>query len=571
MSVFADQTLLSPRLDIFADAGGSAVAMTKSYAFDHAPGKVAIKLVGIEGDAKFDAIRIKDASGMVVAQVDAQHASISRVSGFSRPFRVLRPDELVIFNADHAAVGAYTSLVYGLDFPHAGFSHRTGGVSSEGLVIGIVADNRLKLMPFAQGPSIDSKFIHRTILACTDSWSTPGLSWTHYTPSWQMMDIATASDQEKRRFTLPATWIEFTLDNTAGRSPRTLVFGLPGNMQETQFAGGQFVGLTSDTNIFAVDKGVCDVMSAADAAKLDASLNGPLLAITAPAGQTKRLRVIVASYDDKPSSGAYVGKFYYTTLFKSPDEVISYAAQTFDRAKARCEALDHVLTSSGLNPYRQFLAAHSLHSYQYNTMLLADATGAPTFCENEGGYSYINTFDLTADHAFYQCVMHPWTLRNILDNFVTHYSYRPPILNPVTLTACGQGLSFTHDMGIGTKFWPDGHAKYDNDMAAEELLNWILCAGLYWKKSGDTAWLHSRASTLVDCLDSLTTRDNPDPAKRDGIIHFVSRPADYVNRPADKKEEITTYDALDASLKQVRENLYIAVKCWAAYVALEGA
>ena len=33
--------------------------------------------------------------------------------------------------------------------------------------------------------------------------------------------------------------------------------------------------------------------------------------------------------------------------------------------------------------------------------------------------------------------------------------------------------------------------------------------------------------------------------------------------------EITTYDSLDVSLGQARNNLYLAVKTWAAYLALE--
>lgn len=33
--------------------------------------------------------------------------------------------------------------------------------------------------------------------------------------------------------------------------------------------------------------------------------------------------------------------------------------------------------------------------------------------------------------------------------------------------------------------------------------------------------------------------------------------------------EITTYDSLDVSLGQSRNNIYLAGKCWAVYVALE--
>jgi hypothetical protein len=60
----------------------------------------------------------------------------------------------------------------------------------------------------------------------------------------------------------------------------------------------------------------------------------------------------------------------------------------------------------------------------------------------------------------------------------------------------------------------------------------------------------------------MLLRDDPDPAKRDGIT-------DFINLNPAGKEEITTYDSLDHSLRPADRNGYIAMKSWAAYLALE--
>jgi hypothetical protein len=67
---------------------------------------------------------------------------------------------------------------------------------------------------------------------------------------------------------------------------------------------------------------------------------------------------------------------------------------------------------------------------------------------------------------------------------------------------------------------------------------------------------------LLACADSLHQRDNPNPKKRDGLLKHDS---DRVGHGA----EITTYDSLDVSLGQARNNLYLGVKTLGAWVLLE--
>jgi hypothetical protein len=57
-------------------------------------------------------------------------------------------------------------------------------------------------------------------------------------------------------------------------------------------------------------------------------------------------------------------------------------------------------------------------------------------------------------------------------------------------------------------------------------------------------------------------RDHPIPSKRNGIMGL-----DSIRVMGGT--EITTYDSLDVSLGQARNNIYLAVKIWAAYLALE--
>jgi hypothetical protein len=63
-------------------------------------------------------------------------------------------------------------------------------------------------------------------------------------------------------------------------------------------------------------------------------------------------------------------------------------------------------------------------------------------------------------------------------------------------------------------------------------------------------------------LQSLLNRDHPDAAQRNGLMGFDSARTDGGG-------EITTYDSLDHSLGQARNNIYLAGKCWASYLALD--
>src|SRR5258708_565388 len=92
-----------------------------------------------------------------------------------------------------------------------------------------------------------------------------------------------------------------------------------------------------------------------------------------------------------------------------------------------------------------------------NTACLIDPQGGAHWWEIEGVFNYINTFDLTPDHAFYDALMQPWALRNVLDGFSGAlagggYSFDTPLYSPSSGTqVSSHGFSFYHDMGL----WPN--------------------------------------------------------------------------------------------------------------------
>jgi hypothetical protein len=182
----------------------------------------------------------------------------------------------------------------------------------------------------------------------------------------------------------------------------------------------------------------------------------------------------------------------------------------------------------------------------------------------------MNTFDLTVDHLFYELEMNSWVVKNALDLFIDRYSYVDQVRFPGDDTLHTGGISFTHDMGVANVFSRPGYSSYEmvgvdgcfSYMTHEQLVNWLCTATTYVAATHDEEWAKSHLPIFERCLESLMNRDHPDPAKRNGLMALDSS-------RADGSAEITTYDSLDVSLGQARNNVYIAVKSWAAYVALE--
>lgn len=182
----------------------------------------------------------------------------------------------------------------------------------------------------------------------------------------------------------------------------------------------------------------------------------------------------------------------------------------------------------------------------------------------------MNTLDLTADQLYFELALNPWTVRNELEWFVKRYSYTDEVRFPGEEKLYPGGITFTHDIGIANVFSRPGHSAYElvgiddcfSQMSHEELVNWLCCATVYIEQTKDRDFVRKMLPVIQECFESMLNRDHPEEAQRNGLMGLDSS-------RTQGGAEITTYDSLDVSLGQSRNNIYLAGKCWAVYVALE--
>jgi xylan 1,4-beta-xylosidase len=488
---------------------------------------------------------------------------------------LLSSNQLVFVNVDHGPMGVCSTIAYGHRGEPCGIGTSSGICPhcddfGGGVLIGLSGSLGLQVLPFVTSTSQISTSatlypdasIKRTLTPCTDQYSIDGtgLTFIHYSPAWLMPDLATATLNEKRRYFLPATWMVFTITNTNATS-LDFYFGLPVAVTPKTFANGAYQGVVLGEAALAVQNGSCELLSGT---RLTSVLNGMTQGfafhLSIPAGQTRSLMVVNAFYRSTVVDSRLGSHYYYTLLYPSMDSVIDSAFARFAEAQLRCQQLATAMSRVGLNPFRQFLASYAFHSYMAISACLLDNVGGVHWWEMEGYFNYINTFDLTVDHAFFDACMHPWALRKVLDAFSgalpgTGYSYQTALYGPTGIQVSTNGFSFYHDMGL----WPTSGTgpAYGSNMGQEELQAWILSAGIYWSHTGDNAWLTNNSALLQRCLNSMLLRDNTNSAARDGITKNVN------------SGEITTYDNLDSSLQKPAFSARLAVRNWASYLALE--
>lgn len=512
-------------------------------------------------------------------------------------------------NVQHAPVGAFASFTLGCPGPTGGLGLELGGPARESIFIGVErADgNGYDALPFfgssadsarrydvsADAPlkqgrvsAISPKCIERTIGLGTDIWQAGDLIFTIYSAPKKVPDPKRATRAEMMAALVPAVLAELTLDNRSSNRPREVFFGYEGSLpgfntrRLDDVSGGRFTGIGQGpaTAIVSATKGVfsgtgfvLDAVLEPDFPENLAFGLGGVGALMAevPAGTKRSFRFAICFYRDGVVTSGLPMRYYYTRYFPSIERVAEYALSHFAVQKKLALDADRTLERARLSPTQKFHVAHAVHSYMGSTQFLMTADGQPFWAVNEGEYRMINTFDLTVDHLYFETDRNPWVVRNQLDWFVKRYSYRDRVRLPGDSTEYPGGLSFTHDMGIGNCLSRLGYSSYEkfgltgcfSHMTHEQLVNWVCCAVTYVRTTGDTTWLEKNLPVFRSCLTSLINRDHPDPAQRDGIMGADSS-------RCLGGSEITTYDSLDASLGQARNNLYLAVKTWAAYVGL---
>ena len=582
-AVDANGTPLDANLDVFSKAGGADKPWVLKTTFNHDGGALAVHFVGLDKPAFVSYARFLDAVGKELAFGGGtkweKSERLTLLDSRSRPFHTAKVGEEPFFDVDHSPVGAWSTFIYGME--------QSGGVQvckqpggdgtlipDQGVIMAVKNGATERVMPFTAnqkplpaGVLVTAQETTRTLGPCTDHWQIPGgVSWTHYTPVWAMKDWDQASLPEKRRFVLPVTWMRYRFDNRAGKEETQFLFSLQQAAQRAQGWDG-FEGYVVDgDSAIAVKTGEAELLTA-DQAKKDFGLDGANSAFcvhVAP-GSTKEVTFYVVQY--KHGVESELEKQPLTmmcdALYADINDILKTAETSLPTVVARCQEMDRKLANSAEDDERKFLCADTLHSYQYNTIMHATPKKEPVWAVIEGECSCINTFDLTVDHVFYELAMHPWTVRNELDNFLNFFSFTDELSLPGQTQLFPGGLGFSHDMGSRLKFTNrETGAVYPNLMTQEELQNWILCSALYWKATGDDAWLQANKEAFNRALVSMQRRDDVDPAKRDGITTYMS----HVGA---RSREITTYDAMDASLQRPVESLYIAVKSFASYTMLK--
>jgi len=514
------------------------------------------------------------------------------------------------FGAHHSPVGAFATFTLGYPGASGGLGLERGAPPNEDVYIGAESQEAAgvyEALPFfdaaeneatrydvegSAGEALSGgalkafprEAISRRLGLASDTWWAGDLTFRVYAPGAPVPDPAAGETEALRRAILPAVWAELTVDNRAGDRPRAVFFGYRGSdpyraMRRIDETPGAPVGVGQGRET-AIACGEADMVSGLGFTPEQvleplrpenrAFGLGPvgLLVGKVGAGERRTFRFAIGFYREGRVTTGRACRYYYTRFWDELEGVLAEALSLFAWAEAVACERDAMLEAAPLSEAQRFMLAHAAHSYDGSTELLEEA-GRPLWVVNEGEYRMMNTFDLTVDMLFHEMRRHPWTVRNVLEQFLDRYRYEDQVRLPGAVETHPGGIAFTHDMGVANHFARPGHSAYEqaglsgcfSHMTAEELVNWILTASVYVSESGDRAWAAEQAEVFEACLESLLRRDHPEPDRRNGIMGADS------SRTAGGAE-ITTYDSLDTSLGQARGNLYLAVKSWAAALAL---
>ncbi|WP_337102146.1 glycoside hydrolase family 52 protein [Paenibacillus sp. YIM B09110] len=521
--------------------------------------------------------------------------------------------ENMFFNAHHSPIGAFASFTLGFPGSGGGLDLELGKSPRQNVFIGVESQERTGIyeaLPFYASAEDESKrydvenqasklniprivvpfareSIRRDFRLGTDTWQAGDLTFTVYTQAQSVPDPAVATEEELKSTLMPAVLAELTIDNSRGDRSRRAFFGYQGSdpyssmrrMNDTCDDGIVGIGQGRHSAIVSSDPGVRSglhftlehILSVKHEENLTFGL-GPVgaMVMDVPAGERRTFRFAVCFHRAGVVTAGMDSSYWYTRYFRNIEAVAAYALSSFETVVSRSREANRMIDEAvHLSDEQKFMMAHAIRSYYGSTQLL-DAEGEPFWVVNEGEYRMMNTFDLTVDQLFYEMKMNPWTVKNELDMFVKRFSYEDRVRFPDDKTEYPGGISFTHDMGMGNTVSRPHYSAYElyglsgcfSHMTYEQLVNWVLCASVYVEQTGDRHWVEANMDVFVRCFESMLNRDHPDPAQRNGIMGLDST---RVMGGA----EITTYDSLDVSLGQARNNIYLAGKSWASYIALE--
>lgn len=510
------------------------------------------------------------------------------------------------FNAFHSPIGAHASFTLGCHGPQGGLGLEEGKPADDHVYIGISNEqgNGYRMFPFGTARNTESlryaddagkkvsitfdpyraSEITRDFDLGVDRWQAGGLDFAVYSPVEAVPQPKAANRAECMRVLRPSVTAELSFDNRKGKTSRRMFFGYAPTKGTdavrrildvnglTGIGQGQATAVFTDHPLAKASTNFNLAEALEDPYDFNHGFalgNTGILMVDIPAGKKVTLNLALCFYRQGIVTTGLETRYMYSRWFKNIEAVGSYTLKHFkairDAAK-KCRAL---VSSKKLTEDQRFQLIHAIRAYYGSTQLL-DHQGEPLWVVNEGEYRMINTFDLTVDQLFFEMKLNPWTVRNVLDLFVDRYSYTDKVHAPCGENVYPGGISFAHDMGQRNHFSPAGRSSYEltglkgcfSHMTHEQLVNWVLCAAVYVHQTQDRRWLNKQMPVFKKCLRSLLNRDAPTERERNGIMGLDSSRTGH-------GAEITTYDSLDESLGQARNNGYMAVKTWAAYLALE--
>ena len=504
------------------------------------------------------------------------------------------------FHAHHSPMGALSTFTCGAKHAQGGLGIELTKAFAGEIAVGFIDDKGVtQLMPFMKdSPNLESDRyfagkgtplqpkeileIEREYQWATDTFKNPKCEMKVFTPFFSLPDPEKTQPSELAFASCPAVHVELTYHNSSS-GPWKGFFALTTDRKWSSLdhiTKGQLKGVVSQgrsglaTNYpaassfvgFDVDRALRRVHTTPNF--LLGGMGG--VEFEVPAGKTLTIQIALGFYVAGTATQNREMQYYYTRHFTGLQQVLSYALEHRQAYVDLALEKDGELERAKLNDEQKFMIAHATRSYYGSTQWLWDGSKS-VWVVNEGEYLMLNTFDLTVDMVFFEMKLNPWTVKNVLNYYVEHYSYYDRVFDPANpkITFPG-GISFTHDMGVINEWSPDRYSSYEvggldrecfSYMTCEQLTNWVLCAGVYIAQTKDQDFLTQRRTTLIECLSSLQNRDNPNPDLRNGIMSFESS-------RTESGGEITTYDSLDHSLGQSRHNIYLGGKMWASYVIL---
>lgn len=430
---------------------------------------------------------------------------------------------------------------------------------------------------------VDRESVTRELDSVLDAWSFGDFRFEILSSAAHASDPALMSRSEKRETFRPSLTLRLTLDNRDSAISRRVFFGTShhdpySNFRRIDEEGLVGFGQGTLTGIAARAGSMSVAMSFSLERCLDIPipenqhfLLGPhaVLIGEVPAGELGEFDIAIGFWQAGQITTGIPASFLYTTVFDGLEDVLQEAlSSSAKHIESAREAL-RARSEAPLSDIQKLLQDHAIRSYVGSSQMLVLPDGTPLWVMNEGEYRMMNTFDLAVDHLWFEMRNLPWAVRDTLQLFADRYSYEDGIRAPGSQEILPGGISFTHDMGVGNQFSRPGYSSYElaglddcfSYMTMEQLVNWVCCAGVY-AGGGDLDWIRGHKSTLDKCLTSMENRDHPDPAQRNGIMGFDAA-------RCQGGAEITTYDSLDVSLGQSRNNVYLGVKSWAGYLLLE--